>query len=69
MVEEDINLRSANYDGVLGLGFPGYLKGRQNISDYPYVPMRIIYSPTTIFENIVEQELVSLNVFSFYYAR
>ena len=69
MEEEDFNLRSANFDGILGLGFSGYLVGRQNISDFPYVPMRIVYRPTPIFKNIVDQELVSLNVFSFYYAR
>jgi len=69
MEEEDINLRSDVADGVLGLGISGYLVGRQNISDYPYVPMDTVYLPTTIFKNIVEQELVSLNVFSFYYAR
>jgi hypothetical protein len=69
MEEEDINLRSDDADGILGLGFLDYLVGRQNISDYPYVPMLIVYHPTPIFENIVEQELVSLNVFSFYYSR
>ena len=69
MEEEDMNLRSDDADGVLGLGFSGYLEGRQNISDYPYVPMYSFYRPTPIFKNIVEQELVSLNVFSFYYAR
>jgi hypothetical protein len=69
MEEEDINLRSANFDGILGLGFSGQLLGRQDTTDYPYVPMHILYRPTPIFKNIVEQELVSLNVFSFYYAR
>jgi hypothetical protein len=69
MEEEDIDLQTYNFDGILGLGFSGYLVGRQNTSDHPYVPMRIIYRPTPIFKNIVDQELVSLNVFSFYYAR
>ena len=69
MEEEDLNLRSYNFDGILGLGFSGYLVGRQNTSDYPYVPMLIVYRPTPIFKNILKQELVSLNVFSFYYAR
>jgi len=69
MEEEDINLRSDDVDGILGLGLSGYLVGRQNISDYPYVPMDSFYRPTPIFKNIVEQELVSLNVFSFYYGR
>ena len=69
MEEEDVALRSHNFDGVLGLGFSGYLVGHEINSDYPYVPMRIIYGPTPIFKNIVEQELVSRNVFSFYYPR
>ena len=69
MEKEDVELRFYNLDGVLGLGFSGYLLGRQNTSDYPYVPMRIIYGPTPIFKNIVKQELVSRNVFSFYYPR
>ena len=69
MEEEDINLRSDDTDGILGLGFSGFLVGRQYISDYPYVPMDTVYRPTPVFINIVEQELVSLNVFSFYYAR
>jgi hypothetical protein len=69
MEEEDINLQSDDFDGVLGLGFSGYLVGRQNTSDYPYVPMLIVYRPTPIFKNIVDQELVSQNVFSFYHPR
>ena len=69
MVEEDIELQSDDFDGVLGLGFSGYLEGLQNISDYPHVPMLTFYRPTPIFKNIVDQELVSMNVFSFYYAR
>jgi hypothetical protein len=69
MEEEDINLRSGNFDGILGLGFSGQLVGRPNASEYPSVPMLIIYRPTPLFKNIVQQELVSLNVFSFYYAR
>ena len=69
MEEEDIELQSDDFDGVLGLGFTGYLAGRQNISDHPYVPMLTFYRPTPIFKNIVDQELVSMNVFSFYYAR
>jgi hypothetical protein len=69
MEREDIELRSDDFDGILGLGFSGYLEGRQNTSDYPYVPMLVVYRPTPIFENIVDQELVSLNVFSLYYAR
>jgi hypothetical protein len=69
MVEEDIELQSDGSDGVLGLGLSGHLDGRQNTSDYPYVPMQIFYRPTPLFKNIVEQELVPQNVFSFYYAR
>jgi len=69
MEEEDINLRSDDADGILGLGFSGNLVGRRNVSDYPSVPMLIIYRPTPLFKNIVEQELVSLNVFSFRYPR
>jgi hypothetical protein len=69
MEEEDIELRSDGSDGILGMGFSGYLEGRQDISDYPYVPMLITYRPTPVFKNAVNQELVSLNVFSFYYAR
>jgi hypothetical protein len=69
MEEEDINLQSDDFDGVLGLEFSGYLVGQQNNSDYPYVPMRTFYRPTPLFKNIVEQELVSRNVFSVYYAR
>ena len=67
--EEDSEIRSYVFDGVLGLGFSSFLVGRQNTSDYPYVPMLIIYRPTPVFKNIVMQELVPLNVFSFYYAR
>ena len=69
MEEEDINLQSYAFDGTIGLGFSGSLVERKNSSDYPYVPMLIIYRPTPIFKNIVKQELVSMNVFSFYYAR
>jgi len=69
MEEEDVALRSHNFDGVLGLGFSGYLVGQQISSDYHYVPMLTLYRPTPIFKNIVEQELVSRNVFSFYYPR
>jgi hypothetical protein len=69
MEREDIELRSYDFDGILGLGFSGRLVGRQNTSGYPYIPMIIVYRPTTVFKNIVQQELVSLNVFSFYYAR
>jgi hypothetical protein len=69
MEEEDIDLRSDEVDGTLGLGISGYLEGRQNTSDYPYVPMLVVYRPTPIFNNIVQQEIVSLKVFSFYYAR
>ena len=69
MEEEDSDLRSDDFDGVLGMGFSSLLVGRQNTSDYPYVPMLIVYRPTPVFKNIVEQELVSLNVFSFYYER
>ena len=69
MEEEDFNLRTYNFDGILGLGISAKLVGRQNISDYPNVPMRVIYRPTPIFKNILEQELVSRKVFSFYYAR
>jgi len=69
MEEEDVELQSDITDGVLGLGFSGYLVGHEINSDYPYVPMLTLYRPTPIFKNIVEQELVSRNVFSFYYAR
>jgi hypothetical protein len=69
MEEEDKEIRSDDFDGILGLGFSSLLVGRQNISDYPYVPMIALYRPTPLFRNIVEQELVSQNVFSFYYAR
>jgi hypothetical protein len=64
--EEDIELQNDDVDGVLGLGVSSFLLGRQNTSDYPYVPMRIVYSPTPVFKNTVMQELVSLNVFSLY---
>jgi hypothetical protein len=67
--EENDELRSDEFDGMLGLGFSGHLVGRQNNSDYPYVPVVVFYSPKPIFKNIVDQELVSLNVFSFYYPR
>ena len=69
MEEEDIELRSYDFDGIVGLGFSSFLVGRQNISGYPYVPMITIYRPTPLFKNIAKQELVSRNVFSFYYAR
>jgi hypothetical protein len=69
MEGEDIELQTDDSDGVLGLGLSGHLDGRRNTSDYPYVPMETIYRPTPIFKNILKQELVSLNVFSFYYAR
>ena len=69
VMEEDFTLRTDNSDGILGLGVSGYLVGRQNNSHYPYFPMRVIYRPTPIFKNIVEQGLVSRKVFSFYYAR
>jgi hypothetical protein len=69
MEEKDIYLRSYHFDGILGLGLSGYLVGRQNTSDYPCVPMVSYYRPTPVFKNIVDQELVSLNVFSFYYPR
>jgi hypothetical protein len=69
MEEEDAILGGSEVDGFLGLGFSSYLLGRQNISDYPYVPMLTLYRPTPVFINIVKQELVSLNVFSFYYSR
>jgi len=69
MEEEDIELQSDDFDGVLGLGFSSHLVGRQNISDHPYVPMHTFYHPTPLFKNIVKQELVSTKVFSFYYAR
>jgi len=69
MEEEDFTLRTDSSDGILGLGVSGYLVGRQNISDYPNVPMLVTYRPTPIFKNIVDQGLVSRKVFSFYYAR
>jgi hypothetical protein len=69
MEEMDIELRSNDFDGILGLGLASQLLGRHNTSDYPYVPMDSVYRPTPVFKNIVEQELVSLNVFSIYYAR
>jgi hypothetical protein len=69
MEEEDSRIRSNDADGILGLGFSSFLLGQQNTSDYPYVPMLIVYRPTPVFNNIVKQELVSLGVFSFYYAR
>jgi len=31
--------------------------------------MLTLYHPTPVFNNIINQELVSLNVFSFYYSR
>ena len=69
MEEEDFTLRTDSSDGILGLGVSAYLVERQNISDYPNVPMPNIYGQTPIFKNIVEQGLVSRKVFSFYYAR
>ena len=69
MEEEDVELRSYNFDGILGLGLESQLLGRQNTSDYPYVPMYSVYRPTTLFTNIVKQELIPQNIFSFYYAR
>jgi hypothetical protein len=69
MEKEDIEKPSYDYDGILGLGFSSFLVGRESTSDYPYVPMLIIYSPTPVSKNIVDQELVSLNVFSIYYPR
>jgi len=69
MEYEDPTLGANDADGILGLGFSSYLFGRQNIPEYPYVPMLTVYRPTPVFNNIVKQGLVSLNVFSFYYAR
>jgi hypothetical protein len=69
MEKEDIEKPSYDYDGILGLGFSGFLVGRENTSAYPYVPMLIIYSPTPFLNNTIDQELVSLNVFSIYYPR
>jgi len=69
MEEEDSSLWSNNADGILGLGFPSNLVGRKYISDRPYVPMLTFYRPTPLFKNIVNQELVSRNVFSFYFPR
>jgi len=69
MEYEDPKLRTNLVDGILGLGFSSYLLGRQNITDSPYVPKLTVYRPTPLFNNIVKQGLVSLNVFSFYYAR
>ena len=69
MEEEDIEIRSDEFDGILGLGLSSFLVGRQNISDYPYVPMSTFYHPTPLFKNIAKQELLAQNVFSFYYAR
>jgi hypothetical protein len=69
MEEEDVELQSYNFDGILGLGFASQVLGQQNISDYPFVPMYSVYRPTTVFKNIVKQELLPQNIFSFYYAR
>ena len=69
MEEEDVELQSENFDGILGLGLSGYLEGRQNTSGYPFVPMLAIYRPTPLFKNTVDQGLVSQNVFSIYYGR
>jgi len=69
MEEEDVEMPSNNSDGILGLGLASYLAGRQNTSGYPFVPMLAIYSPTPLFINIVQQGLVSQNVFSIYYGR
>jgi Eukaryotic aspartyl protease. len=69
MEEGDIHLRSYDFDGILGLGLVSFLVGRQNTSEYTYVPMFIFHQPTPVFKNIVKQELTSLNVFSFYYER
>jgi len=67
--DEDARIWNNDVDGILGLGFSSYLFGRQRISDYPYLPMVILYKPTPVFNNIINQELVSLNIFSFYYSR
>ena len=67
--EEDINLRSYKFDGILGLGLRSYLAKQQNTTDYPYVPMLIYYTPKTVFENMIMQELISVNIFSFYFAK
>jgi hypothetical protein len=67
--KKDTYLQSDDYDGVLGLGFFGMLRTKRNITDYPYVPMLKIYRPKPVFGNIFQQNLVSLNVFSFYYNR
>jgi hypothetical protein len=67
--EEDIENPSFVFDGILGLGFSSYMEGRQNTTDYPYVPILIVYHPTPVIKNIVDQELVSLNAFSIYYPR
>jgi len=69
MEYEDSSIPNDVADGILGLGFSSLLFGREYISDYPNVPMFTAYSPTPVFNNIVKQGLVSLNVFSFYYAR
>jgi len=69
MEEEDVELQSNNSDGILGLGLSGYLLGRQNTSDYPFVSMLAVYKPTPLFKNIVEQGLLSRNIFSIYYGR
>ena len=69
MEEEDDEMPSNNSDGILGLGLSDYLVGQQNTSGYPFVPMLAIYSPTPLFKNIVDQGLVSHNVFSIYYGR
>ena len=69
MEEEDVEKPTDNSDGVLGLGLESFLDVRQNISGYPFVPMRAIYIPTPPVINIVQQGLLSKNVFSIYYGR
>jgi hypothetical protein len=66
---EEIEIKTKDVDGVLGLAISDIFVGRQNTSDYPYVPMSIIYRPQSVLKNIVKQELFSLNVFSIRYPR
>jgi hypothetical protein len=69
METEDEILRSEECDGILGMGLENHLWGSQTTAEYPYVPTLLVYRPTPVFQNMIEHELVSLSVFSFYFTR
>jgi hypothetical protein len=69
METEDQILQSYSSDGLLGMGLKENFGGLLTTTSYPHVPVYIIYQPVSVFQNMLQQRIVSSAIFSFYFTK